>query len=323
MSTIQAEAPVTWDAIRKGRREKPDRIFYYAVEKFGKTAFGAGAPKPVFLDFEDGTCEFDNIESFDMRGADEQKILGALDYIKTTPNGYRSIVIDTVGSMADGIKNAIVRDAGVGGIEDVDDGYGKGYTRLAEAIDRIFRKLDDLREAGFHAISLCHATTATFENPAGANFTRYEPFLDKKCRSIPKEWADAILFGIFEDSVVNTDRKKVKGKGVGGRRRVVHTVRTAAWDAGNRYGLPARLVLTDDPSESYGVYAKARQAGQAAVSDMMAEINALLPKIELEEERKSIAAWVESKKDNPKAVLAGLNRLREKVENLKPKEVKP
>ena len=305
-----------WESVRKGRRSKPDRIFLYAVEKFGKTSFAAGAPKPIFLDFEDGTAEFDNVESFDMRNATADRIVETLDFIKSAPNGYQTVVIDTADAMELAIRNSIIKEANVTTIEDVDGGYGKGYVRVSEAFARIFRHLNEMMDAGLSVIVLAHCGTANFDNPIGANFTRYEAKLEKRSRPIPKEWADVILFGLFDDSVVNMDNKGLRGKakGIGGKRRVLHTVRSAAWDAGNRYGLPARLVLTDDPSESYGVYAKARAAGRESAENMMKQVDDLLSKIVDADERAAIKKWVEERKDNPKAVLAGLNRLREKVE---------
>lgn len=310
MSTLT----VGWESVRKGRRSKPDRIFFYSVEKFGKTSFAAGAPRPIFLDFEDGTAEFDGVESFDMRGASASDVIETLDLILAAPQGHQTVVIDTADSMERSIQKAIMREANCDSIEEVDGGYGKGYVRSSEAFASIFRKLDELREAGMAIVVLAHASIVSFSNPTGADYKRFEPKLERRSMPIPKEWADAILFGMFEDLVVNTDRKGLRGKGTGGKRRVIHTVRAAAWDAGNRYGLPAKLVLTDDPSESYGIYENARTQGRNSVEKMMVEVEELLPRIVDEAERKAFREWIVSRKDNPKAVLSGLNRLREKVE---------
>jgi hypothetical protein len=312
--SLLADPVVGWGEVRKGRRSKPDRIFFYSVEKFGKTSFAAGSPRPIFLDFEDGTAEFDGIESFDMREAGKDRILETLDLILAAPQGHQTVVLDTLDSMERGIQKEILREANVQTIGEVDGGYGAGYVRASEAMSSIMRKLDELRESGLGVIVLAHSGIVTFDNPLGANYKRYEPKLEKRSMPIPKEWADVILFGMFEDSVVNTDRKNTRGKGVGGKRRVLHTVRSAAWDAGNRYGLPAKLVLTDDPSESYAVYAKARESGRASSEKMLAEMESLLPRVVDNVERAAIRTWIESRKENPAAVLAGLNRLREKVE---------
>jgi len=318
-------ATLSWSNVRKGRRSKPDRIFLYAVDKFGKTSFAAGAPNAVFLDFEDGTAEIEGIESFDMRGAGQEQILQTLDMILAAPNGKQAVVIDTADAMERSIQKSMMAEQNVTSIEEIDGGYGKGYVRTAEAFSSILKKLDELREAGFTVIVLAHAGIVSFNNPTGADYKRFEPKLEKRTCPLPKEWADAILFGQHEEMVVGADKRGNKGKGTGGRRRVIHTVRTAAYDAGNRYGLPAKLVLSDDPSESWGIYAKARAEGRASVERMMAEAEILLAKIVSEDERKAIREWIESKKDNNQAVLAGLNRLREKIEassNVKPEPKK-
>jgi hypothetical protein len=305
---------IGWDNVRKGRRDKPDRIFLYAQDKFGKTEFGAGAPNPIFLDFEDGTAELESVQSFDLRNATVETIHEYLDFLLATPGDRRTLVIDPVDEMEKAIQADICRRAGVDGIEDVDGGYGKGWVRLEEALRRIFRKFDDFREKGIGVVVLAHSHVVTAVNPNGADFRKFEPRMEKRTLGIPKDWADCILFGTFEDQIINADKRGKMGKAVGGRKRVIHTVRSATWDAGNRYGLPARLTLSDDPKQNYAAYEAARASTRASVEKMIPEVDALLTKIDNEDERKAIRAWIESNKENHAAVLAGLNRLRERVE---------
>lgn len=322
MSTVLEATAPSWGAVRKGRRVKPTRVFFYAVEKFGKTGFGVGAPNPVFLDFEDGTAEYD-VESFDCRGYSAQQTIDTLDLILAAPNGKQTVVIDTADAMERSIQRAIMREEDVNTIEEVGGGYAKGYVRASEQFASIFRKLDELREVGITPIVLAHAGVASFENPTGANYKRFEPKLEKRSLPIPKEWADVILFGQFEDIVTPLDKRGLKGKASGGRRRVLHTVRTAAYDAGNRYGLPAKLILSDDPSENYAIFQRALDECRASSSKMMEEVNALLLKLDNAEERESIRKWIDERKENTKAVLSGLNRLRDRVaakETEKPKK---
>ena len=57
-----------------------------------------------------------------------------------------------------------------------------------------------------------------------------------------KEWADAVLFTRYE-TFAHVDEKTKRAKGVSTGARVLHTQRTAAWDAKNRYDLPEVLPL--------------------------------------------------------------------------------
>src|SRR5688572_21844942 len=162
MTSAAATAPPAWGQLRKGRRNKPPRVFFYSVEKFGKTGFGVGAKDAIILDFEDSTAEYENAESFDMRGTSAEGIIQTLDLVKSAPNGKQTVVIDTADAMERTIQKAIMRESNCESIEEVDGGYGKGYVRTSEAFASIFRKLDELREDGFTVIVLAHAAAVNF-----------------------------------------------------------------------------------------------------------------------------------------------------------------
>lgn len=72
-------------------------------------------------------------------------------------------------------------------------------------------------------------------------YDRYELKLSKHIAPLLKEWADLILFATTEVQVVQGSDGKLKAQG--GKARVIHTERTAAWDAKNRFSLPERLPM--------------------------------------------------------------------------------
>jgi hypothetical protein len=57
-----------------------------------------------------------------------------------------------------------------------------------------------------------------------------------------RDWCDAALFARYE-TFTNTDEKTKRTRGVSTGARVLHTQRTAAWDAKNRYDLPETIPL--------------------------------------------------------------------------------
>ncbi|HHM11913.1 MAG TPA: oxidoreductase, partial [Planctomycetaceae bacterium] len=47
------------EKIQRGRTPKPPRLLLYGTEGIGKSTFGSKAPKPIFVQTEDGLDEID------------------------------------------------------------------------------------------------------------------------------------------------------------------------------------------------------------------------------------------------------------------------
>ena len=47
------------ETIQSGRQSKPPRVLLYGVEGIGKSTFGSQAPKPIFIQTEDGLDEIE------------------------------------------------------------------------------------------------------------------------------------------------------------------------------------------------------------------------------------------------------------------------
>jgi hypothetical protein len=72
-------------------------------------------------------------------------------------------------------------------------------------------------------------------------YDRHELKLSKQATALVKEWSDALLFCTYKASVIegNDGRKKA----IGGRERVIHAERSAAFDAKNRFGMAATVPM--------------------------------------------------------------------------------
>jgi hypothetical protein len=116
-------------------------------------------------------------------------------------------------------------------------------------------ELDKVRARGSNIILLGHANIKTFQNPEGADFSRYQCDVHEKTWSPLHRWADAILFGTFLTVSTEKDATK-KGKGIGKDKRVVYTKRRDAFDAGNRLNMPERIELPEDPKKNWEAITK-------------------------------------------------------------------
>jgi hypothetical protein len=237
-------------AIVRGRRDNPDRILIYGVDGIGKSSWAAAAPRPVFVDSEDGTGDLD-VARFP-RPETWEELLEAIDTLTTETHDYRTVVIDTIDWVESMLWQFICRRDGKRSIEDY--GYGKGYVIALYEWRALIRKLERLqREKRIGVILVGHAQVRTFSNPEDAVYDRYQPKLHDKAAALIREWCEEVLFARWETVAVRDEPSGIV-RGVASGARVVQAVGSAAWDAKNRHSLPPRLPL------DYRDFVKARKA---------------------------------------------------------------
>jgi hypothetical protein len=244
-------------AVTSGRVERPVRIVFYSVEGLGKSTFAASAPAPVFLGTEDGTAQLDVKRLPDPRTW--QEVLDAVAILTDGEHAYRTLVLDTADWIEPLVWAHVCEAAGKKSIEDLP--YGKGYTAALDHWRVLLSRLDALREKRrMHVIVLAHSWVRTFKSPDSDDFDRYEMKVHAKAGGLLKEWADCVFFGSYE--TLTRDANNGKAKGVSTGKRLVHTQRTAAWDAKNRYDLPESFELPRD--EGWATFvAAAKEAREA------------------------------------------------------------
>jgi hypothetical protein len=226
-------------AIVKGRLVRPMRVLTYGVEGIGKSTFAANAPSPIFLAAEDGTAQLDVARFPEPKTWRE--VFDALDELTDTEHDFKTLVVDTLDWLEPLCWQAVCERSKWRSIED--GGYGKGYVAALDEWRVLLARLERLRERrAMHVIFLAHSWVKTFKSPDTDDFDRYELKVHAKAGGLLKEWADAVLFARYE-TFSHVDEKTKRAKGVSTGARVIHTQRTAAWDAKNRYDLPESIPL--------------------------------------------------------------------------------
>jgi len=221
--------------ITTGKQTRAQRVVIYGVESVGKSTFAAQFPKPLFLDIEQGTSHLD-VDRCEINSW--KQLTDALAEAKATD--YQTVVVDS----ADWAERLCVEDllatSKKTSIEDF--GYGKGWVMVAERISRMLTSIDQLINAGKHVVLIAHSRIVKFEAPdALAPYDRYELKLSKQCSPLLKEFADELWFLRFKTKVSTTDTGR--GKGIGGKERILLTTHSAAYDAKTRSGLAEELPL--------------------------------------------------------------------------------
>lgn len=237
------------------------RMIFYGVEGWGKTTLGAFAPSPLILAARDEAGVQRLVDSGRMPGsvpvAQVQtwpELLATVDAVVADPGSIKTLVMDSLGSFERLCAEHICatkfnNEWGEHGFAS----YGKGWETCMSEWVLLLQRLDRLRAAGVMVIMLGHSTVATFKNPAGADFDRYTCDVNRKFTwPVLSRWADCVYFGTFETVVTgNKNDVNKKGKGVGGRTRVVHTHRCDSWDAKPGYAVPEVIDIPDDHTQTF------------------------------------------------------------------------
>lgn len=218
----------------------PVRTVIWGQPGVGKTTLAATFPNPWFIDIEKSTAWMPALKQRQWtRPRNWQEITQQIQRFKTELPGD-TLVIDSI----DWLEAKYIEKFGSpGGQND----YGKSYNDL----DKVFRKLlDDLTEIsekGVHIVLTAHFDTKDVSDPDQLqSYSKYVLKMQKKTCSAVLEWADEVLFLRFRDTVIGTDRNGKKGKAVGGQIRDIKTMRTAAYDAKNRFDLPEEIEFKTD-----------------------------------------------------------------------------
>lgn len=224
----------------RGKLDKPIRIVLFATDGLGKSTWASCAPAPIFLGAEDGTAHLDVERMPDVETWED--IVASVGELASADHNYKTVVLDTADWAEPLCWTSVARSAKKANIEDLP--YGRGYAAALDQWRLLLSGFERCRARGMHIIVLAHSVIRTFKNPVQevGDYDRFEMKLHTKASGLLREWADAVLFGSYETfSVADEKTKRMRGVSTGAR--VIHTQRTAAWDAKNRHDLPATLPL--------------------------------------------------------------------------------
>src|SRR5262245_12338175 len=90
----QGEPMRLLEQVRVGKTQMPPRIMVYGTEGIGKSSLAASAPKPIFIQTEDGLNEIDCAKFPLARSFDD--VLEALNELATEQHSFESVVIDSL-----------------------------------------------------------------------------------------------------------------------------------------------------------------------------------------------------------------------------------
>jgi len=233
--------------IQRGKTSRPPRVLIYGIEGVGKSSWAADAPRPIFIQTEDGLDEI-NCDRFPLATSYEQ-VATALQELRESEHDYESVVIDSLDWLERLVWDSLCQEYGVSSIEKVDGGYARGYTHALKYWREIIDHLNGLRnDRGMVVVLIAHSKVERFEDPEAASYDRYSPRLHKHAAALVSEWCDAVLFATrrirtqTEDTGFN--RKRNIAHAVGRDERILRCVGGPSCVAKNRYGITDELPLS-------------------------------------------------------------------------------
>ena len=221
---------------------KPPRVLAYGPPGVGKTTFAASAPKPIFIQTENGA---------DVVGAarlpipeNYLQVEEQIGLLVNETHDYQTLVIDSLDWLEPLVWARVCEQHKLKSIEDA--GYGKGYVMALDIWRRFIAGINAIRDQkNMAVVILGHSQIRKFEDPDADPFDRYEIKIHKRAADLIMEHCDLIGFCTYKTSTKQVDAgfgRKVN-RAVGTGERVIKTEPRPAFIAKSRYPIPAELPL--------------------------------------------------------------------------------
>jgi hypothetical protein len=205
--------------VKNGKIQSAPRLLVYGADGVGKSSFAAGAPSPLFLDFDRRT---DHLDVARLSPATWDETLGVMRELHAKPGEFKTLVIDTLDHMERLIHAHVCTKEGKASLGDF--AFGKGFVAAMGEWRRFVAAIDALRSVGVETILLAHGVLLTVNTPTGDVYQKYGlKLLGTKGNNpteLLSEKCDLVGYAHFEDFVVK-DKATGKSRAVPGGDRVL------------------------------------------------------------------------------------------------------
>ena len=218
-------------------------VLIYGGEGRGKTTLACKFPKPVAMLLERGLPRGVSVDAIDGL-ASYNDVLEALRALYQDPQGYQTLIIDTLDSLEPMLLDAVCAKNGWKNIES--PSYGKGFVIADQEWHRFIRGVSALRDNGVSVVMVAHSTIERFDDPRAPSYTAYWPKLHKRARHLILDACDVVGFLAEELRVATDDNGFREPAPPAPIKDFLFVEGCPAFVAKNRYAMPARIAIPAD-----------------------------------------------------------------------------
>jgi hypothetical protein len=219
-------------------------VLIYGAEGRGKTTLACKFPKPVAMLLERGLPRGVTVDAVDGITSYGDVIEALRDLVRD-PQGYQTLIIDTLDSLEPLLIATVCSANGWKSIES--PSYGKGFVIADQEWQRFVRGIGALRDKGVTVVMVAHSTIETINDPRAPSYTSYMPKLHKRARHLILDACDVVGF-LAEDLRIATDDSgfRERTRATSSNQRFLFVEGTPAYVAKNRFAMPPKIAIPVD-----------------------------------------------------------------------------
>lgn len=251
--------------IIRGKKSSPWSILIYGVPGVGKSTLASYAPKPIFLDFDNGLNRIGVDRS--PRLSNWNDFFQAMKWAKESD--YETVCLDTLSPLEEILIGQILSEYN-SGIPDKKlhakslsnqeaFPYGSGFVLLKAKWALIVQMIELLKSSEKNVICIAHESLEKVSNPEGDDYNRYSPNIHKKSLDFLVSQMDGVFFCHYEKVIRTKDGhmgSKIKyGQDTG--KRSIQTIEKVTALAKNRFNMKPSMPFNNlEDSKRFFEYVK-------------------------------------------------------------------
>jgi hypothetical protein len=219
-------------------------VLIYGAEGRGKTTLACKFPQPVAMLLERGLPRGVSVDAIDGL-VNYDTTIEALRELYRDPQGYQTLIIDTLDSLEPMLLDAVCARNGWKNIEA--PSYGKGFVIADQEWQRFIRAIGSLRDKGMAVVMVAHSVIERVDDPRAPSYTAYWPKLHKRARHLVLDACDVVGF-LAEDLRIATDDSgfRERTRATSSNQRFLFVEGCPAFVAKNRYAMPPKIAIPAD-----------------------------------------------------------------------------
>ena len=234
----------------EGGMRVPPMIGVHGMSGVGKTTLGASAPKPIFIQTEQGEGLL-QIDTFDFGkegiATEYGEVTEDIDALIANEHDYQTLVIDSLDHLEPLMHDHLCKQNNAPTMDKGPFGYGAGYVAAANEWRVLMKKLNELRShKNMAVILIAHSQHRKMDEPGQTQYDRWDLKLHAKSASVITETVDCLFYAKHQVKMRKEDKGfgAVKAIGIDTGERVLVAEGGPHVNAKNRYNLPAEFPLS-------------------------------------------------------------------------------